>query len=284
MTMSRMSGPFCSAKDKRGRRRQMEIAPRQDAPSLLGVPCRQVSLEAVLRRVLVVFMPVLALFFVSPAIPQEGPIFSTPENAVAAYLDGVAQRDFGRVLAATALERLYLDFDFAAYVESLGGVTPSVPAPASDPLLVEINKAAFAAGIAQQVKMLTYFLLRRWDLTQDRIVPLKPGDGAALASALDPRRLDDLKLIRVGTPKPKLMGDQKYQEHAVQRAAFFGAEEFTERVALIAFEGQTYEMGFQLMRFDGGWTISAQSSPVGNTSPVGVPWPMTPEDFDDLLK
>lgn len=262
----------------------MKIALGQDAPALLGVPCHQVSLEVVLRRVLVAFMPVLALSLVPPAISQENLVFSTPEDAVAAYLDGVARHDFDGILAATALEKLYLDFDFAAYVESLGGVTPSVPAPASDPLLVEINKAAFAAGMAQQVKMLTYFLLRRWDLTQDRIVPLKPGDGAALASALDPRRLYDLKLIRVGTPRPKLMGEQKYREHAAQRAEFFGADEFTERVALIAFEGQTYEMGFQLMRFDAGWTISAQSSPVGNTSPAGVPWPMTPEEFDDLLE
>ena len=114
-----------------------------------------------MRRVLLALVPVLALFFASPAASQANQVFNTPQEAIAAYLDGVARRDFARILAATALERLYLDFDFAAYVESLGGVTPSVPAPASDPLLVEINKAAFAAGIAQQVKMLTYFLLRR---------------------------------------------------------------------------------------------------------------------------
>lgn len=237
-----------------------------------------------MRSLIVAVVVVLGGLLASPAFSQGSPVFTTPDDAIAAYLDGIRTRDFGEILSATAFDRLYAHFDFAAYVDSLGGLTPRVPAPAGDPLLLEIDKTIFAAGIAHEVKMLSYFLLGRPDLTQDKLVAMTPAETAALERALDMRRLGNLELIKVGIPRPKVTNDPKNQKNAAQRAGFFGADEYSERIALISLEGQTYEMGFQLMRFGQSWTITAQWSGIGSTSAVGVPWPMTLAQFDELLR
>lgn len=238
----------------------------------------------VMRRFILAALAAVLAAWASAGVAENAPAFATPDAAIAAYVEGVARRDFGEILAATATDRMYTHFDFAAYVDALGLLTPTMAAPAGDPLLRDIDRAEFTAGIAHQVKMLTYALLGRWDLAGDKPVAMKPGDAAALLGALDLARLGGLELVRVGTPKPALIGSEGYRKNAARRAGIYGADEMSERAALLRLEGRTYLLGFTLLRFGASWAVTAQWSPVAGTNALGAPWPMTPQQFEDLLK
>jgi len=53
-----------------------------------------------------------------------------------------------------------------------------------------------------------------------------------------------------------------------------GADELTERVALVMLEGQGYLVGFTLLRYGDGWKVSSQSPPLAGTPSTGVATPV----------
>ncbi|MEZ4679649.1 MAG: hypothetical protein R2932_36060 [Caldilineaceae bacterium] len=57
----------------------------------------------------------------------------------------------------------------------------------------------------------------------------------------------------------------------------------TERIALFAFEGNHYYVGFTLLRYGESWQISSQHSPLGSTDPLGTPTPTTVEEFESMV-
>ena len=67
-------------------------------------------------------------------------------------------------------------------------------------------------------------------------------------------------------------------------AATYGADEGTDRLALISFEGGHYAIGFSLLRFGGEWKVNTQSSAIAGTSNWGVPARTTPEEFELALQ
>ena len=51
---------------------------------------------------------------------------------------------------------------------------------------------------------------------------------------------------------------------------------------LFSFEGQTYSLGFTLLRYGDDWLVSSQSSPIGGTSTIGTATPMSVEEYEDV--
>ncbi|MFN8465670.1 MAG: hypothetical protein U0X20_08980 [Caldilineaceae bacterium] len=76
------------------------------------------------------------------AVPDASPslIYSTPEAAITAYLDGVKQQDITAIFAASAIDEPAEQFDFQAYANRLQAM-PLVtsPAPAEYPFYAEMN-------------------------------------------------------------------------------------------------------------------------------------------------
>lgn len=94
---------------------------------------------------------------------------TTPEEAVAAYLEGVADRDLDAVIAASAVENKSKLFDFVAYVDRLKSLSPTrTLMPATDPLFVEMNKVGLVANVAGQVQYLAYGLMTTKDVSQSQ--------------------------------------------------------------------------------------------------------------------
>jgi hypothetical protein len=206
----------------------------------------------------------------------------TPEDAIAAYVAGVAARDFDGILATTALDEMSANFDFVTYVDRIQALTPFAPAPSSDPLFIAINKADLTAGIARQVKFLAYGLLTKSDILKSQTTTMDEAGAQQFVTDVNLTPLSDIKLDKVGVPNPTRMKTDLYKKNAALFAKVYGANEFTERVALISFAGNDYLLGFSLLRYGVIWKISSQSSPMAGTDTLGVPAPTTPDAFDAL--
>jgi hypothetical protein len=224
----------------------------------------------------------LGLLAIGPALADE-PRFATPEDAVTAYVEGVARQDYKAIYAATGIEEMTKGFDFAAYIDRLQVLTPPSPAPGTSPLFVEINRAWFTAQIMRQLQFLIYGLTTTSELVEGKTVRTDDA-GAAFMAEADTTRLSGLSLLKIGAPSPALLNSELNVRNFTRQAAIYGAEESTERVALVAFEGRHYMIGFGLMRFGDEWRIERQVSYLAGTSAFGVPVPVTPESFDELLE
>ena len=129
-------------------------------------------------RQLVVFSAALALLLAgcspvgAPASSAPTPtpvsevVFKSPEDAINAYFDGLKQNDVQKILRACAVNEMSEKFDFAGYVDRLGGaLQPSIAqAPTDYPLYIEANKLQLSSQILNRVKMFAYSLLsaRSW--------------------------------------------------------------------------------------------------------------------------
>jgi hypothetical protein len=215
------------------------------------------------------------------AAAQASPAAATPEDAVTAYVAGVAAADADAILAATAVDEMAAGFDLQAQAERLKALMLSTGlAPAEYPLFAESNRYQQAALILGQVRSLVYGLLSDEKVDGTVIAPVDAERVATFVSAVDPSRLAGLSVVDVRQPDPEHTTDERYLATMAQAAAVYGADEMVERLALVELDGATYGLGFTLLRYGDSWGVSSQSSIMGGTSPLGVAEPMTREEFD----
>lgn len=238
-------------------------------------------------------MPNIRLFFFAALLILAMPLtaarllaadLSTPEGAIAAYIEGVADRDFSAILAATSAENMSKGVDFAVLVERLRLLTPRMPSPSTDDFFIEINKTDFTGQIVGQVKFLAYGLMTTNDILEGKSVQMDAAGADDFASVVRADRLSGLELVKVGIPSPRTVNSERYQLNATKIAKVYGADASTERVALISFEGLNFAIGFQLLQYGDEWSIMGQSSPISGLSPVGVPKRVSPEEFENMVK
>jgi hypothetical protein len=209
--------------------------------------------------------------------------FKTPEEAVTAYLEGMAQGDVTRILQACAIDEMTENFKFDRYIDRLKAFQPyQAPGPDAYPFYKSINKAALAAQILGQVKIVVYALLSTEDVGSGKVLMFDAGKTARFAKDVDPARLSGLKLKQIGMPNKKSMSSATYVANAARTAAVYGADELTERVALFAFEQNDYIAGFTLLRYGTDWKIDTATSAMANISAFGVPLTASEADFATL--
>lgn len=209
---------------------------------------------------------------------------STPEGAIAAYIDGVARRDMNAVIAASSADEMSEHYDFAASVDSNQMLHVTMPMPTGDPIFVEINRMGFVAQVGFQVKLLAYGLMTNNGILDGTGQKMDVGEATDLASAVRADRLSDLKLVEVIIPKPEMLNRKSVQKSFVRKAGIYGADELTERVAAVSFEGQTYGIGFGLLRYGGSWGIMSQTSNVAGLDMMGVPRRLSLEELKTLME
>jgi hypothetical protein len=216
------------------------------------------------------------LGFVAAASAQT---YATPEDAVTAYIEGVAARDFRAVWATTAVNEMAKGFDFVNMVDRLGSLAPTLPAPASDPFYVALNRETIGAQIARQIQFFVYGLLTTSELLEMRVVRMDGAGAEAFAADVDLGALGGLTLLRVGLSHPEMFNSEIHQRNLTRQAANYGADEISEQVALIELGGRTFMTGFIVMRFGETWKIQSQVAHLAGTQVSGVPMPITPEEF-----
>lgn len=216
------------------------------------------------------------------ASAQDAAAHATPEDAVSAYLEAVAANDMDAILAASATDEMAAGFDFEAYSERLRAITPVQGlAPTEYPMYAGMNRYQQAAQILGQVRNLAYGMLSGETIDGSVIAPVDEAQVEAFVTAVDPSRLGGLTVLEVRLPEPEAAADERYVENVARIAATYGADELTERLALVELDGQTYGVGFTLLRYADDWLVSSQSSVLGGTPALGTAEPMTRAEFDD---
>lgn len=208
------------------------------------------------------------------------PTRTTPEAAVEAYLGGIAAGDLDAILGVSAVEEPAQAFDFASYVERLQAMPLlTAPAPAEYPLFAEMNQVRRQHEILSLVRNFAYSLLAEEKIDGSMIAQPGTERVEAFVAAVDPARLAGIEIVEIGTPAPDLLASSRYQENAQGMARIYGADEMTERVALLSFEGDTYLLGFTLLRYGDGWKVMNQTSNLAGTSALGTGEEITPAGF-----
>ena len=205
------------------------------------------------------------------ASPAAG--FATPEEAVEAYVAAVAAADLEAVLATAAIEEVAQDTDFVGYVDRVRAWIPvNAPAPATHPFLVSLNRSQQTAQLLLQTRMFIYSLLTTADLS-GRAIMADAAWAETFVDELDLDRLAGLEVTEIGLADEAQTSD-RYRENADRQAAILGADELTDRVAIVTFEGARYRIGFMLLRHGDAWKVHAQFSPLAGTDPLGIAEPV----------
>lgn len=207
-----------------------------------------------------------------PALAQDTSSgLATPDDAVRAYLQGVADADAAQILAASAVDQMATGVDFTAYIDRLQAWTLFAPAPATHPLLTDFNLAQHQGLLLGQAKMLIYGLLTDLELDGSTIAPVDAAWADALVAQLDLTRLAGIEVGDIAFPLPDMAQNERMLASAAKQAAIWGADELTERMAQISLEGRDWLVGFTLLRYGDEWRVSSQSSPLGGTTSMGTP-------------
>jgi hypothetical protein len=211
--------------------------------------------------------------------------FKTPEEAITYYFEGVAQADTDKILQAFAVSEMSEEFRFELQTERMGGAfVPLVSlSPADYRLYVETNKILLSAQILNRVKIFAYSLLSDEETDEGKTLILDAERMKNFVQDVNPERLAELEVQKIGPPNKEIMETPQYQEGAASFAATYGADESTERVALFSFEGSTYYLGFRLLRYGENWKISEQLSPLADTNVTGAPQETTVEAFSAMI-
>lgn len=211
--------------------------------------------------------------------------FKTPEDAINAYIEGVKKQDFEEIIGATAADSMSKGFNFVAEVDRLQKLSLLTPVPSSSALFVALNKAEFVARVARDVQRLSYGLLIKAEaetkILEGHQIEMDASSAANFASSVDTQRLSDLKLLKVGIPNPEMVNSEKYRSAATRRAKVFGADNFSERLALLSFEGHSFAIGFTVLRYEESWSVLDLYSQVTRFGRELKR--VTPEQFEDLI-
>ncbi|MCZ7449935.1 hypothetical protein O8B93_20335 [Agrobacterium rhizogenes] len=209
---------------------------------------------------------------------------TTPEKAISAYIDAVAHQDFKAIIAATATDKMSAQFDFVAFASRLQMLSASSAMPPTDPLFIEINRAKFTSQISQQVQLLIYGLMTKDDFVNNNTMRIDAAGAGDFASMVRADRLKGLSLVKVGIPNPEMMNNKIHQANMALIAGNNGADEMTERVALLSFEENQYAIGFTLLRYGEDWAVLSQTSRAAATNGLGAPGRMSPAGFEQMLR
>jgi len=231
----------------------------------------------------------------SPAASASGPLsspspiaqpatttFATPEDAIHAYLAGVADADVEGILRASAIDELSAGFDLARYADRYRALLVATTlAPSGYPFYVELNRARQTERILGEVQLLAYSLLSSQTIDETSI-PVDKAWADTFSAEVDPARLAGLTVTDIRFPNARFEHDPKYLSGAAAQAAVYGADELTERLALVSLDGHLYQVGFTLLRYGAGWKVYQQSSSLAGMGGLGTAVPTTVEDFDRL--
>ena len=217
---------------------------------------------------------------VSSAEATPAATYATPEDAVTAYLTGVARADPAAILAASAVDEMSAGFQLGLYVDRLKVMMPTQwMAPATDPFYIQVNKSWETSQILTRVRNLAYSLLSTEKL-DGSVILADRAKADAFATQVDPKALAGLTVQEVRFPRASLKNDAKLLANEAAMAKVYGADERTERVALIALGQDTYLVGFMLLRYGSGWKVSDQYSDLAGSDPLGTAKAISQADFD----
>ena len=225
-----------------------------------------------------VLMPAFALG--EAAAPWSSPGFSTPEEAVMAFLSGLQDLDLNKAFGAFAWEQCRVGDRFTEILQSSHSYSPEGwPAfPGDAGLLSEIDEALLMGGRVEALSLSFAKMTLHEDAQKGEDRPahlLRSGyikteeEADALLASFDLSLLDRLAgmdHIRVLTPEEATGGSygEKSLKALERFRILYGAEEVCERAALFTLGGQEYACAPMLGRYGESWYIVSLFSSLSN--------------------
>ena len=216
----------------------------------------------------------------SNATSAAGPTRATPEDAVHQYLTSFASNNAGQLLDACAIEEVAAHYQFEAQATRLQAIMPNqFLLPTSYAFYAGLDKFGQAYVNFNQVRGLALSLLTSQPVDQP-IVPVTADQAQQYVKSADPSQLAGLKVVEIKFPSAKFAADSKTLANFAAQAKVYGADELTERLALVAWNGKDYAVGFTLVRYGSDWKVLNQVSNLAGTPVTGAAQPVTQSGFD----
>lgn len=213
------------------------------------------------------------------------PLFAEPEEAIIFFIESIKERNLNSALGACAVESAAENFDFEVFTDYLQAmVLFNTLAPSDDPMLLDINIIDRIYQISRSVKFFCYSLLATEKNDGMTIPDPGPERIEAFIDSLDTARLKDLEIGKIMFPAPDLENDERLVKSFQKRADNYGADEWTERVAVYKFEDSYYLSGFELARYGKHWQIFSLTSALANTGIMEVITRISRTDYENFLK
>jgi len=202
------------------------------------------------------------------AVGQEG--FDSPEEAVAAYLEGLRDLDFDRMLNAFAVETYVEHFDLESFLDwlriyDLRGVTML---PDAGGLATAINIEIRRGEVTHWIRA-HYIFLTHPELVMDRDYPediriwhpIEEGGGAdfvrAFSDVLNAPAFHNLEILGFIPPEHnELYASERNQENMARNAMVMGAEQLLSRIAVFELDGHKYFLMVDAVNYNGRWFLS----------------------------
>jgi len=207
--------------------------------------------------------------------------FDTPEAAIAHYTKSIAAADLDAAMQALAVDEIAARYDFPAVARWLPVAQPAtLYAPTNHDVYVRLNKLRLAGELSNATRMIMYSLLGI-----EIEAPARHATDADIAAFMtaDPSRLRALKVVRIDQPGKAVVNTPEMIAMHKRHAAFHGADDQTERIALYQLGDQHYWGGFQLLRYGKRWVISQLFSAFVAGSGPGV-GKTTAAEYEEKLK
>lgn len=223
----------------------------------------------------------IAVLLVHRAVAAPAASFATPETAVQHFVKRLAAGDLDG-----AMQAFQIDEVLARVEDFLKAQRKSPPASATSRMLARAARVNVMAEIADQTRRFIYGLLL--ERVEHSVTVTVESDASIdqFIRAVDPARLGALKIVRIDPPVPAIMNSTAAIDQAKQRAAQLGAEDWTERIALLRLDRKYYRAGFTLLKHGNTWRISQLQSIYGMVE-MHDEYPVqetTPEEYEALTK
>ncbi|RPJ75412.1 MAG: hypothetical protein EHM20_08975 [Alphaproteobacteria bacterium] len=203
------------------------------------------------------FFPIIVLFSfiqLTTACAQDR---SNPENVIKSYFSETKKQNLSGLISFFAIDKYINNFNFKHYSQELGIITPtSQLLPEQYSIYQELNKYFRSSQVTNQVRV---YLLTIISNNDDIHLPITVNNGSTIDSFIqniNPQILSSLKLLYIRNPTKKL-DPVGINEIFIKQARRIGAEDSSERVALIQIENTTFMVPFRFIKYNNEWYIES---------------------------
>jgi hypothetical protein len=203
--------------------------------------------------------------------------YTSPEDAVKAYLDGLRNADLEKMVGTFAVESYVDNFNLRAQIERLHTYMETVPIklPNTNEFFRKINIENHKNRIILEIYN-QYITWSQPNLSEKRYTPIRL-EGAAEISMLlnkledagNEAKLKSLKTLKIREFISPGKVNDRYDSEANQKnltaqKIVLGADEYQSVVALVEVEQQFYLFCFDAALYGRKWRISSLSGNIGN--------------------
>jgi hypothetical protein len=222
-------------------------------------------------KVFLILLAVITIILSGCGKEQETSVIDSPEKAIQGFAADVAAGDFDAAMQLCPADTMIKEFDAGLY-------NKTILSNAQDQSAQTIK-----SDYARETGYLALTLLQGEATGLGPYDPEDPGWSQQFFKGSNIAKLKDLAVLRVD--KPYLedydfeVDSDVYRESTKDSAAVWGADAYTERIALLQHNGKTFMAGFTLVQYGGVWGIKSITSDFMDIPSPGGAQQISEEDY-----